>query len=105
VGTKPNIGLVTQWGNKGQGVVSRSIRSIFDERGYETSVLAINGKIAKTTGDWDQPGLSIGAEEKVFRSRSWRIGRAAGTSPSASSITIRVRSTWRPSAGCASAAG
>jgi glycosyltransferase involved in cell wall biosynthesis len=66
VGTKPNVGLVTQWCNKGQGVVSRSIRSIFDERGYETSVLAINRKIAKTTGDWDQPGLSIGAEEKVL---------------------------------------
>ena len=34
------IGLVSNWCNRGQGVMARQIRSIFDEAGHETFVLA-----------------------------------------------------------------
>jgi 1,2-diacylglycerol 3-alpha-glucosyltransferase len=34
------IGIVSLWCNRGQGIVARQIRSIFDEAGHETFVLA-----------------------------------------------------------------
>ncbi|MFW5872985.1 MAG: glycosyltransferase family 4 protein [bacterium] len=34
------IGIVSYWFNRGQGTIGRYIRSIFDENGYETFVLA-----------------------------------------------------------------
>ena len=35
-----NIGFITNWCNRGQGVISRWVRSIFDEAGHKTFVLA-----------------------------------------------------------------
>jgi len=37
---RKKIGFVTYWFNRGQGTVSRYIRSIFDSEGFETAVLA-----------------------------------------------------------------
>lgn len=59
------IGLVSHWFNRGQGVVSRHVRSALDELGHRTFVLARPTRTSNRRpgfvdrGDvWDQPGVT-----------------------------------------------
>jgi hypothetical protein len=63
-----NIGLVTYWFNRGQAVVSRHLRQIFDEIGYSTYVLArLTSKsffkpfYASSEDVWKQSGVTFGS--------------------------------------------
>jgi 1,2-diacylglycerol 3-alpha-glucosyltransferase len=59
------IGICAYWFNRGQGVVARQIRSVLDELGHETFVLArptresnIRSAFVDRTDVWDQPGVT-----------------------------------------------
>ncbi len=57
-----NIGFVSYWFNRGQAVVTKYIKSVFDEAGYNTHVLVRRGKLASTTGDWKDSNITIGSQ-------------------------------------------
>lgn len=65
------IGIVSKWFASGQAVVSRQIRSAFEELGHETFVLAKPGKGPRAqlerTPDpvWDQPGVTEASEADI----------------------------------------
>jgi glycosyltransferase involved in cell wall biosynthesis len=80
------IGFAANWCNRGQGVIARQIRSIFDEAGHETFVLArpTNPKapiadFVDTRDEWDAPNVTAGstfnmeAEEYVDWARRCRL--------------------------------
>ena len=59
------IGICAYWFNRGQGVVARQLRTVLDELGHETFVLArptresnIRSAFVDRTGVWDQPGIT-----------------------------------------------
>src|SRR5919201_4953452 len=59
------IGIVSHWFNRGQGVVSRHVRSALDELGHETFVLARPTRATNRrpgfvdrSDVWDQPGVT-----------------------------------------------
>ena len=59
------VGICAYWFNRGQGVVARQIRTILDELGHETYVLArptresnIRSAFVDRTDVWDQPGIT-----------------------------------------------
>jgi glycosyltransferase involved in cell wall biosynthesis len=58
-----NIGFVSYWFNRGQAVVTRYVRSIFDEAGYNTFVLVRSAKEESLSGDWAGDGITIGSKE------------------------------------------
>ena len=67
------IGICAYWFNRGQGVVARQIRSVLDELGHETFVLArptresnIRSAFVDRSDVWDQPGIT---EASATRSR------------------------------------
>jgi 1,2-diacylglycerol 3-alpha-glucosyltransferase len=61
----PVIGIVSYWFNRGQATVARQIRTIFDDLGYKTQVLArptkdsfvLPGHIS-SDDVWNQPGIT-----------------------------------------------
>tara|TARA_R110002020_G_scaffold268819_3_gene484094 strand:- start:35559 stop:36614 length:1056 start_codon:yes stop_codon:yes gene_type:complete len=59
-----NIGFVSWWFNRGQAVVTRYIKSIFDEAGYNTFVLVRNANHQSTKGDWAGDNITIGSRDK-----------------------------------------
>jgi len=58
-----NIGFVSYWFNRGQAVVTKSVKSIFDNAGYNTHVLVRSAKSYTGKGDWDCKNLTIGSKE------------------------------------------
>jgi glycosyltransferase involved in cell wall biosynthesis len=59
------IGICAYWFNRGQGVVARQVRSVLDELGHETFVLArptresnIRSAFVDRSDVWDQPGVT-----------------------------------------------
>ncbi len=66
------IGIVSYWFNRGQGTVGRCIRSIFDELGHETFVLARPTKdkfdlprFIDKTDVWDQLGVTFASHFNI----------------------------------------
>lgn len=57
------IGFVSYWFPRGQATVTRFIKSIFDEAGHDTFVLARRGNLARNSGDWEAHNLTIGPKE------------------------------------------
>jgi 1,2-diacylglycerol 3-alpha-glucosyltransferase len=77
------IGICAYWFNRGQGVVARQVRSILDELGHDTFVLArptresnIRSAFVARSDVWDQPHITeassyeIPAEEYIDWGRS-----------------------------------
>ena len=69
---KPAIGFVSLWQNRGQAQVTRQIRSIFDDAGYPTYVLARPSpdqstmpNLIKQDSVWDAPGITRGSEFNI----------------------------------------
>lgn len=61
--SKPKIGFVSYWFNRGQATVTRYIKSIFDEAGYDTFVLVRKANSPGTNvGDWAQNNITIGSK-------------------------------------------
>jgi glycosyltransferase involved in cell wall biosynthesis len=59
-----NIGFVSYWFNRGQAVVTRYVRSIFDDAGFDTHVLVRRAEMHGTNrGDWVSPNVTIGSKE------------------------------------------
>jgi len=59
-----NIGFVSYWFNRGQAVVTRYIKSIFDEAGYNTFVLVRSppSKVSgEGKGDWAKGNITMGS--------------------------------------------
>lgn len=57
-----NIGFVSYWFNRGQAVVTRYVRSIFDEAGFNTHVLVRRAEMQGTNqGDWVGENITIGS--------------------------------------------
>lgn len=63
-----NIGLVSYWFNRGQAVVTRHLRQIFDENGHSTFVLARRTRksffkpfYASSEDVWKQDGVTLGS--------------------------------------------
>ncbi|MGI9020605.1 MAG: glycosyltransferase family 4 protein [Solirubrobacterales bacterium] len=59
------IGICAYWFNRGQGVVARQIRTVLDDLGHETFVLArptresnIRSAFVDRSDVWDQPGIT-----------------------------------------------
>jgi 1,2-diacylglycerol 3-alpha-glucosyltransferase len=59
------IGICAYWFNRGQGVVARQIRTVLDQLGHETYVLArptresnIRSGFVDRSDVWDQPGIT-----------------------------------------------
>lgn len=68
------IGIVSLWFNRGQGVVSRQVRSALDTLGHETFVLARPTRASNRRPAyvdhrdvWDQPGVTEASEHDVPR--------------------------------------
>jgi len=66
------IGICAYWFNRGQGVVARQIRTILDELGHETFVLArptresnIRSGFVDRTDVWDQPGVTEASNYEI----------------------------------------
>ncbi|MGH2962625.1 MAG: glycosyltransferase family 4 protein [Solirubrobacterales bacterium] len=66
------IGICSWWFNRGQAVVARYLRSILDELGHETFVLArptrggnIRPSFIDRTGVWDQPGVTEASSYEI----------------------------------------
>lgn len=62
------IGIVSYWFNRGQAVVGRHIRSILDELGHETFILArpapdgfFHPRKVENRDVWDQPEVTVGS--------------------------------------------
>ena len=59
-----NIGFVSYWFNRGQAVVTRYVRSIFDEAGYNTHILVRRAEMQGTNeGDWAGDNVTIGSQK------------------------------------------
>jgi len=63
-----HVGFVSNWCNRGQGVLTRLVRSIFDEAGCSTFVLARPtnpkmpiGNFIDTRGEWDDTRVTHGS--------------------------------------------
>lgn len=70
------VGFVTYWFPRGQATVSRFIKSILDEEGIDTYVLARRGDLLSKHKDWQTPNLTVGPKEydidyKVYH--NWAI--------------------------------
>jgi 1,2-diacylglycerol 3-alpha-glucosyltransferase len=66
------IGICAYWFNRGQGVVARQLRTVLDELGHETFVLArptrdsnIRSAFVDRTDVWDQPGITEGSSYEI----------------------------------------
>jgi 1,2-diacylglycerol 3-alpha-glucosyltransferase len=66
------IGICSYWFNRGQGVVSRHLRSALDSLGHETFVLArptrasnIRPAFVDRTGVWDQPNITEASSYEI----------------------------------------
>ncbi len=67
-----NVGIVSYWFNRGQATVGRQIRSIFDDLGHRTFVLArptspgfVYSNFVATDDAWDQPGVTRASASRV----------------------------------------
>jgi glycosyltransferase involved in cell wall biosynthesis len=67
-----NVGIVSKWWNRGQGTVSRLVRTIFDEHDHDTFVLARptadkhhKPRFVDTSGVWDQPNVTIASNNAI----------------------------------------
>jgi 1,2-diacylglycerol 3-alpha-glucosyltransferase len=66
------IGICAYWFNRGQGVVARQLRTVLDELGHETYVLArptresnIRSAFVDRTDVWDQPGITEASSYEI----------------------------------------
>ncbi len=66
------IGICAYWFNRGQGVVARQVRSVLDELGHETFVLArptresnIRSAFVDRSDVWDQPGVTEASSYEI----------------------------------------
>ncbi len=66
------IGICAYWFNRGQGVVARQVRSILDQLGHETFVLArptresnIRSAFVDRTDVWDQPRITEASSYEI----------------------------------------
>ena len=66
------IGICAYWFNRGQGVVARHVRTVLDQLGHETFVLArptresnIRSAFVDRTGVWDQPGITEASRYEI----------------------------------------
>jgi glycosyltransferase involved in cell wall biosynthesis len=64
-----NIGIVSHWFNRGQGTVGRHLRSLFDDLGHRTFVLArptkdhfVRPRFVDGSDVWNQPDVTCGSE-------------------------------------------
>ena len=61
---KSNIGFVSYWFNRGQAIVTKYVKAIFDEAGYSTYVLVRSAdKPGTNIGDWAQKNITIGSNK------------------------------------------
>ena len=67
-----NVGIVSKWWNRGQGTVSRLVRTIFDEHGHDTFVLARptadkhhRPSFVDTSGVWNQPDVTHASNNAI----------------------------------------
>ena len=66
------IGICAYWFNRGQGVVARQVRSVLDELGHDTFVLArptresnIRSAFVDRSDVWDQPGITEASSYEI----------------------------------------
>jgi len=66
------IGICAYWFNRGQGVVARQLRTVLDQLGHETFVLArptresnIRSAFVDRSGVWDQPGVTEASRYEI----------------------------------------
>ncbi|MBU1225932.1 MAG: glycosyltransferase family 4 protein [Actinobacteria bacterium] len=66
------IGFVSMWANRGQGIITRQIREIFDRAGHETFVLArpvqsispLPNRIDRRS-EWQEPGVTVATSYQI----------------------------------------